>query len=94
MRGISDTMRARKALTPMEGRLLGLLERAADAGLPCPTNLELALEIGRDDVAPLVRALCHKGHIMIESGHQWRIVTLTACGREIASVRAIAKRAV
>lgn len=81
--------RCKDTLSPTETTVLRMLERAADAGSPCPTNLELALETGRDDVSPIIRALCRKGHIMVESGHKWRIVTLVATGREIASGKAV-----
>ncbi|CDO34064.1 hypothetical protein [Novosphingobium sp. KN65.2] len=78
-------------LTVAQTKVLRVLEQAADAGRPCPTNMEICDRVGIDDVTPMIRALARKGHIMIESGHMWRIVTLVASGRELVSTSA-AKR--
>lgn len=77
--------RRKSGLSPTESIVLRALERAADAGLPCPTNMELQFETGRDSVSTIIRSLWRKGHIVVESGHKWRIVTLVSSGREIAS---------
>lgn len=79
-------------ITPTEAITLRMLDRAADEGLPCPTNMQIAEELGFADPGPVVRTLrnlARKGLIMVESGHQWRIITLCASGREITSVTAV-----
>jgi len=70
-----------------EGRMLAVLTRAADAGAPCPSNIELARTLdlkSRDRAQYLINRLCRACLIRVASASSFdgRVVTIAATGRK------------
>lgn len=70
-------------LTPWERRALTLLERAAGAGRPCPTNDDVAdwLRCSHTKAADVVAALDTMGVIRIHRHANRRVIEITSTGR-------------
>lgn len=65
-------------------RLLPLLDRAAEAGARCPSNLEIADALGYASVGaipPLFDRLVALGHIVVERLQASRVVTIRKTGK-------------
>ena len=78
------------------GRILQLLSRCANLGLPCPTNRELAEHAGLRDAEAAryqLGLLAKGGHLTARTGPSGsRVVTITATGRSTPE-RAAGERA-
>ncbi len=71
-------------------RVMAMLNRAADAGLRCPTNEEIATAIGAASVSAGANAIAlleTMGMIEVERFHQGRRVTVLSTGRATEKVR-------
>lgn len=78
------------ALSDNQSRLLSVLSDAADRGMRCPTNEDLADTLGlRAISAPvyLMDELARRGLIRVERYQRERQVTITATGKATAPVR-------
>lgn len=77
MNAIADSLSHRERAVYRE------LVRAADAGVPCPTNAAIADEAGVDPprVTDSLRLLVASRHISIASTGIKRVVTITATGK-------------
>ncbi len=67
--------------------ILAALERAANAGQPCPSNGELASLIDRQSTSAAVEALARlsrAGRIAVQRGPASRVVTILATGKSTA----------
>lgn len=67
--------------------VLAMLEEAANAGLPCPTNVEIteALDFSSMSTAPdIIARLERDGQITVERGIRSRVVTIVATGNRTA----------
>lgn len=74
-------------LTNYESIVLDMIERAAFRGLPCPSNLDIEMELGCNStsVAPVVvRRLEEKGYIKVTRYQRAREVTITSTGLSTA----------
>jgi hypothetical protein len=70
-------------LTNYERTVLRMIEGAAEAGLPCPSNLDIEMELGCNStsVAPVVvRRLEEKGFIIVTRYQRAREITVTSTG--------------
>lgn len=72
-------------LTFNERALLQMIETAADAGLPCPSNTKIADSIQTYCGSTLLCSLKRKGLVRIESAGARRIVTILASGKRTAA---------
>lgn len=92
-RALSESMLPRIspvfAATP-EGELFGLLCEIAEAGLPCPSNAELARRLGWEDrqqVMYRLRRLRGSGHVSVQLSDErvpWRTITIIETGARTA----------
>jgi len=74
---------------PAEKTILAAVERAANAGDECPTNIELADLAGLNSVGASSGALSRlqqRGLVVIERGPMHRVVTIVATGKKTAGV--------
>lgn len=73
-------------LSRVQQLVLGLIEIAADEGLPCPTNTQLFDELGVSisEGSTILVALELKGLIKVERGSSRRVVTIVATGKRTA----------
>jgi SOS-response transcriptional repressor LexA len=74
-------------LTRQESIVLAMIERAAFAGQPCPSNLdiEMQLDCNSSSIAPtIIRRLEEKGYIKVTRYQRAREVTLTSTGMSTA----------
>ena len=68
-------------------RILAMLERAADAGQPCPTNAEITEALGTSSLSTApdtIARLERDGLITVERGIRSRVVTIVATGHRTA----------
>ncbi|WP_062785290.1 hypothetical protein [Novosphingobium capsulatum] len=71
-------------LTPAEAICYRMIYDAAEAGEPCPTNIDIEVEIGANSCSmgpKTVARLAAKGLITVERFHRARIVTIVATGK-------------
>lgn len=71
-----------------EGEMLRLIGEIADAGLPCPTNAELAeaLHLRNGEAARYVlKKLAGRGLVRVVRDGEWRIVTIVETGASTAA---------
>lgn len=74
-------------LTNYEKITLAMIERAAQEGRPCPSNMDIEIELGCNStsVAPCVVArLEEKGYISVKRYQRAREVTILATGLKTA----------
>lgn len=74
-------------LTNYEQTVLRMIEVAAEAGLPCPSNLDIEMELGCNStsVAPVVvRRLEEKGFIIVTRYQRAREITVASTGLSTA----------
>lgn len=74
-------------LLPREITILDEIEKAARAGQPCPTNIELSHTLGAASTSAAnnaVSRLQDLGLIKIERGSNWRVITILATGQHTA----------
>lgn len=74
-------------LTNYERIVLRMIEEAALAGFPCPSNLDIEMELGCNStsVAPVVvRKLEEKGFITVTRYQRAREITITSTGLSTA----------
>lgn len=76
-------------LPPADALLLSTLTDAADRGVPCPTNEDLADMLGFGLSAPpgIMRRLEMRGLIRVEKYQRERRVTIMSTGNKTAEVR-------
>lgn len=77
----------RDRLNEYERITLKMLEQAAEAGVPCPSNLDIEMELGCNStsVAPtVVKMLEDKGIISVTRYQRTRDVTILATGKSTA----------
>jgi len=75
------------ALTPAEAIAYRMIYDAAEAGEPCPMNIDIEIEIGASSSSmgpKTVARLEAKGLIRVARHHRARIVTIAATGKETA----------
>jgi DNA-binding MarR family transcriptional regulator len=75
-------------MTPALASLYRILCEKADAGEPCPTNVELAHAMGMDSSGSASGAMLRLeklGHITVERGQNFRRVTITETGQSLAT---------
>lgn len=71
-------------LSPTLATALKMIERAANAGLPCPTNEAIAAHLGISSIGTAsgyLSTLQKRGFIAVERGQMSRVVTILATGR-------------
>lgn len=71
-------------MTPGESIVLGMIERAAEAGQVCPTNAEICAELGLSSwgtSSRMVSNLEAAGLITVERFSRSRVATVVATGR-------------
>jgi len=74
-------------LTNYEQTVLRMIEEAAEMGFPCPSNLDIEMELGCNStsVAPVVvRRLEEKGLILVTRYQRAREITVTSTGLSTA----------
>jgi Mn-dependent DtxR family transcriptional regulator len=74
-------------LTRQESIVLAMIERAAFTGKPCPSNLDIEMELNcnSSSIAPtIIRRLEEKGYIKVTRYQRAREVTLTSTGMSTA----------
>jgi Mn-dependent DtxR family transcriptional regulator len=74
-------------LTRQESIVLAMIERAVFAGKPCPSNLDIEMELNckSSSIAPtIIRRLEEKGYIKVTRYQRAREVTLTSTGMSTA----------
>lgn len=77
----------RTGLNEFEETTLRMIEAAARSGNPCPTNLDIEMELGCNStsVAPMVvKRLEEKGHIVVTRFQRAREVTVVSTGDRTA----------
>jgi DNA-binding MarR family transcriptional regulator len=75
------------SLTPAEAIAYRMIYDAAEAGEPCPMNIDIEIEIGASSSSmgpKTVARLEAKGLIRVARHHRARIVTIAATGKETA----------
>ena len=74
-------MSRRVSQTDME-KVFSMIRAAATLGRPCPTTIEIANHLGLASLTAhrMVKRLEAAGRLRVESGGNWRIVTILATG--------------
>lgn len=78
-----------KPLSANAKAVMAMLERAVEAGYPCPSNYEIAAALGAGSISigpAVLDQLARAGLISIERGQRTRVVTVIANGKRTAGV--------
>lgn len=76
---------------PRQDRILDILRRAAEAGIRCPTNQDIAAQIGTGTtlVVEAIQALERQGLIAVKRFQSSRVVTIRLTGARTADPKVV-----